>query len=47
MPMLTYSVMHIGEIPEEWIPWAVVVVIGFIIGCLAFMIGVIIKDKRR
>lgn len=47
MPMTYYAMHHSFEIPEEWIPWTVVVVVGFIVGCLAFMIGVLIKDRRR
>ena len=47
MPMMTYLAKHHVEIPEEWIPWAVVVVVAFMVGCLAFMVCVLIKDRRR
>lgn len=47
MPMLTYMTMHPAEIPEEWIPWAVGVAVAVMVGCLAFMICVLIKDRRR
>ena len=48
MPMMTYHAMHHSiEIPEEWIPWAVAVVVAFMVGCLAFMVCVLIKDRRR
>jgi len=48
MPMMTYYAMHHSfEIPEEWMVWAVVAVIVGLVGCLAFMIGVFIKDRRR
>ncbi len=47
MPMMTYLAMHPFEITEEWMAWAVAVVVAVIVGCLAFMIGVFIKDRRR
>lgn len=44
MPMMTYLSMHPLEITAEWMIWAVVAVL---VGCIAFMIGVLIKDRRR
>lgn len=47
MPMMTYLSMHPFEITEEWMVWAAVAVVVIMVGCLAFMIGVLIKDRRR
>lgn len=47
MPMMTYLAMHTFEITEEWMVWVVVVMVAVMVGCLAFMIGVLIKDRRR
>lgn len=47
MPMMTYLAMHPFEIPEEWMVWAAVAVVAGMVGCLDFMIGVLIKDRRR
>ena len=47
MPMMTYLAMHPFEITEEWMVWAVAVAVAVMVGCLAFMVCVLIKDRRR
>lgn len=47
MPMMTYLSMHTSEVTEWWFVLAMIVVLAVLVGCLAFMIGVLIKDRRR